>query len=189
MRDASSDLIQNPNSTSGAKNKRRRRWPWVLFILVLFGFLLPERITLPVQGASVKDWNADTFWYEPWGSSGVHKGIDIFGHKGTPVLSSVDGLVVYTGDWAKGGKVLAVLGPKWRVHYYAHLARIDIRVGHWVSSGEPVALLGDSGNAQGKPPHLHYSILRIIPVPWAIDTATQGYLKSIYLDPGKYLSE
>ena len=42
------------------------------------GLLIPERAVIPVEGATPRDWNAKSFWYEPWGISGVHKGIDIF---------------------------------------------------------------------------------------------------------------
>ena len=52
--------------------------------LLIIGLLIPEKIMIPVQGATPKDWNHNTFWYEPWGKSGVHKGIDIFGKKNTP---------------------------------------------------------------------------------------------------------
>ena len=55
--------------------------------LLIIGLLIPEKIMIPVQGATSKDWNHNTFWYEPWGRSGVHKGIDIFGTKNTPVVA------------------------------------------------------------------------------------------------------
>lgn len=53
-----------------------------LVAVVAVGFLLPERIRIPVAGATARDWNPQSFWFEPWGASGVHKGIDIFGKKG-----------------------------------------------------------------------------------------------------------
>ncbi|MGZ8196703.1 MAG: M23 family metallopeptidase, partial [Methylosarcina sp.] len=68
----------------------------IIFILIA-GFIAPERIQIPVAGATKSDWNKDSFWYEPWGASGVHKGIDIFGKKGTPVISAVDGIVIFAG--------------------------------------------------------------------------------------------
>ena len=92
--------------------------------VLLAGFVLPERLAIPVQGASEQDWNHHTFWHEPWGKSGVHKGIDIFSNAGTPVISSTYGVVVFKGKIRLGGNVIAVLGPKWRVHYYAHLQRL-----------------------------------------------------------------
>ena len=82
-----------------------------------------------------------------------------------------------------------VLGPRWRLHYFAHLDAIRTGVLSFVASGEPVGTLGASGNAQGKPPHLHYSIVRMLPAPWKVDGATQGYKKAFFIDPHTYLVE
>lgn len=143
---------------------------------------------MPVAGAEQRDWHPDSFWYEPWGSSGVHKGIDIFANKGTAVTSTTVGVVLYQGEIAKGGKVILVLGPKWRLHYFSHLSSIDVSSFTAVRAGEVIGAVGDSGNAKGKPPHLHYSIVRLIPAPLAIDSSSQGYKKMFYIDPGNYLA-
>lgn len=167
-----------------------RPWRWALLCVLgvaLLGLVLPERIRIPVAGASARDWNPKSFWFEPWGTSGVHKGIDIFGKTGTPVLSTTDGMVVFAGELAKGGKVVLVLGPRWRLHYFAHLDAIRTRPGMPVASGSTIGTLGASGNAQGKPPHLHYAIVRLLPAPWKIDGATQGYKKAFFIDPHAYL--
>jgi len=158
-------------------------------LLVAVGFLIPERIRIPVAGASENDWNHQSFWFEPWGTSGVHKGIDIFAKLGTGVVSATDGIVIYAGEISKGGKVVVVLGPKWRVHYFSHLNTINVSMYNLVGSGEMIGSVGDSGNAKGKPSHLHYSIVRLIPAPWAIDGATQGYKKAFYINPGSYLGD
>jgi murein DD-endopeptidase MepM/ murein hydrolase activator NlpD len=157
-----------------------------LFVIVL-GFLLPQRMVIPVENGSTKDWNHKTFWYEPWGKSGVHKGIDIFSKKGTPLLSSTDGIVIFTGNLALGGNVVAVLGAKWRIHYYAHLERTDVHLGEFVSSKEPIGLVGDSGNAKGKSPHVHYSVLTLFPYVWKVDGSTQGWKKMFYLNVSEML--
>ena len=65
-----------------------------LVITLALGLFLPARGVIPVQNATAKDWNANSFWFAPWGKSGVHKGIDIFAKKGTPVIASASGLVV-----------------------------------------------------------------------------------------------
>ena len=39
-----------------------------LLAVLVAGLLLPERIQIPVAGASAKDWNPKSFWFEPWGS-------------------------------------------------------------------------------------------------------------------------
>lgn len=156
----------------------------VIFVIVFF---LPEFPQIPVQNATTKDWNAKSFWFEPWGKSGVHKGIDIFGKMNTPILSTTYGLVIFAGELPRGGKVVAVLGPKWRVHYYAHLNADSVFIGEPVWSGKTIASLGDTGNAKGKPPHLHYSVVTLVPYLWRIDGTTQGWKKAFYLDPAAIL--
>ncbi|MDM7862319.1 M23 family metallopeptidase [Alteromonas sp. ASW11-36] len=154
-----------------------------LLLIVITGLLIPERIVIPVAGASSSDWNHQTFWFEPWGSSGVHKGIDIFGDMETAVLAATSGVVVYTGYLSKGGNVIAVLGPKWRIHYVAHLNSTSVQVGDWVERGETVGTLGDTGNAKGKAPHVHYSIVSVVPIPWRMTTDSQGWKKMFFLNP------
>jgi hypothetical protein len=69
--------------------RRRRIVLSVLLLILVAPFAIPENARIPVQGASVRDWNPRAFWYEPWGASGVHKGIDIFAPRGRPVIASV----------------------------------------------------------------------------------------------------
>ncbi len=76
----------------------------ILGFIIGFGFLIPEPKHIPVIGATEADWNKDTFWYEPWGSSGVHKGVDIFAPQGKPVIASTNLLVLYRGALKKGVK-------------------------------------------------------------------------------------
>ena len=149
--------------------------------------LLLEKLVIPVKNATSKSWNHNTFWYEPWGKSGVHKGIDIFSPKGAPVLSSTYGFVVFRGTFSLGGNVVAILGPKWRIHYYAHLDEIDSELGFTVSTGDIIGKVGNSGNAKEKPAHLHYTILSLVPHIWNWDSSTQGWKKMFYLDPTNFL--
>ena len=168
--------------------KRRLIRLCVLFLaLILLGFLLPETMHIPVQGAGPKDWNHQTFWHYPWGTSGVHKGIDIFGHKGQEIISATYGLVIFKGELGIGGKVVIVLGPKWRMHYYAHLDEYKTGFGSLLSGGESVGTMGNSGNAVNKPTHLHYTIFTPIPYFWRWDDSRQGWLKPFFLDPSEKL--
>lgn len=160
---------------------------WVLLAVFLFWGVLPEWPQIPVAGASARDWNPRTFWFEPWGRSGVHKGIDILAKLGTPVHSASYGVVLFRGEIAQGGQVVVVLGPKWRIHYYAHLQSIDAYPGQPLLSGSVLGTVGDTGNARGKPAHLHYSILSLLPLPWRADGSTQGWKKMFYLDPNQLL--
>jgi peptidoglycan LD-endopeptidase LytH len=157
---------------------------YMIFACTLaFGLLLPVRGVIPVQNATSKDWNKYSYWYFPWGKSGVHKGIDIFAKQGTPVLSSVSGIVLFKGNIKLGGNVVAVIGPKWRLYYYAHLQSTDAHVLGWVNSGERIGAVGTTGNAAGKPAHLHFSIITLIPNPAEITTETQGWKRMFYVSP------
>jgi murein DD-endopeptidase MepM/ murein hydrolase activator NlpD len=160
---------------------------WIVPGLLLIWALLPEWPRIPVDGASARDWNPRTFWFEPWGRSGVHKGIDIFARLGTPVRSSSYGVVLFRGEIEQGGKVVVALGPKWRLHYYAHLHTVDVYPGQPLLTGSVLGSVGDSGNARGKPAHLHYSIVSLLPLPWRADDSTQGWKKMFYLDPNSIL--
>ena len=155
--------------------------------MILSGYLLPETLIIPDKDATTSDWNHATFWYEPWGTSGVHKGIDIFAQQGQAVISSTYGITVYKGKLGIGGNVVIILGPKWRLHYYAHLRDTSISDSVWIHSGEKIAEVGNSGNAVGKPSHLHYSIATLLPYPWRWDQTTQGWKKIFILNPSEML--
>jgi murein DD-endopeptidase MepM/ murein hydrolase activator NlpD len=157
----------------------------VLVALLAVGLLLPQHALMPVQGADSNSYHPDSFWYYPWGRSVTHKGVDIFAREGTPVLAGTSGIVLYRGHFSKGGNVVFVLGPKWRVHYYAHLRSITASLFTWVERGEAMGTVGTTGNAAGKPAHLHYSILTPIPYLWRMDSDRQGWKKAFYLDPAE----
>lgn len=152
-----------------------------------FGFVLPEQHLMPVQGASAKDWNDQSFWYHPWGRSGVHRGIDIFAKEGTAVVASTGGLVIFSGNISMGGNVVLMLGPKWRFHYFAHLKDSNNRRIGFVDAGQRIGSVGSSGNAVGKPPHLHYSIKSLYPRFWLYKpNYMYASQRMYYIDPSTF---
>lgn len=161
----------------------------LLFILIfLCGFLPNESRIMPVKNATLRDWNERSFWYYPWGLSGVHKGIDIFAKQGTPVRATTGGIVLYSGDNGLGGNVIYMLGANWRFHYYAHLDTLQVSSFTPVVAGELIGTVGTSGNAQGKSPHLHYTIKSAFPRFWTYDRKHySSWNRTYYLDPGKFL--
>jgi murein DD-endopeptidase MepM/ murein hydrolase activator NlpD len=166
----------------------KTRYRLGLAVLAVFaaGFLLPERALIPVQAADRSDWHPRSFWYEPWGRSGVHKGIDIFAREGVSVLAATPGIVIFEEQLPMGGNVVGVLGPRWRVHYYAHLR--ESNAGFLVGKGERIGSVGTTGNAAGKPPHLHYAVISLLPLPWRASGETQGWKKMFFLDPSRLLA-
>lgn len=159
------------------------------FLIVLIGgLIIPQEFENPVDQADNNSYNAKSFWFYPWGKSGTHKGVDIFAKEGTKVGSSTGGLILFIGEIERGGKIVLMVGPKWRFHYYAHLKDIDTGILSWVNKGERIGTVGTTGNAKGKPAHLHYSIITLIPYPWRIDAEKQGWKKMFYLNPIPFLN-
>ncbi len=160
-----------------------------ILIIAIAGFVVPQDLRMPVAGANANSYNHETFWYEGWGSSVVHKGVDIFAKRGTPIHSSTLGIVVAASEGGKGGKYVVILGPKWRLHYYAHLDEITTKPFALVSHDTVIGTVGNTGNAATTPAHLHYSIATLVPYPWRIDDAPLGWQKMFYLNPIEYLDK
>ena len=160
-----------------------------IVIIAIAGFVVPQDLRMPVAGANANSYNHETFWYEGWGSSVVHKGVDIFAKRGTPIHSSTLGIVVAASEGGKGGKYVVILGPKWRLHYYAHLNEITTKPFTLVSHDTVIGTVGNTGNAATTPAHLHYSIATLVPYPWRIDDAPLGWQKMFYLNPIEYLDK
>jgi murein DD-endopeptidase MepM/ murein hydrolase activator NlpD len=71
-----------------------------------------------------------------------------------------------------------------QTHYYAHLKKINTSTFSLVSEGDEIGEVGTTGNAKGKPPHLHYSIGQTLP-----NIFGEGPLvKRFYADPTPFLN-
>ena len=114
----------------------------------------PPAIPLPLTWPMTAPRLSDRFG--PRGAS-WHTGIDLPAPMGTPVYTARAGEVVWAG-WRDGGWGLLVVVAHGRGErsMYAHLSRIDVRVGVWIGLGVRVGLVGASGHATG--PHLHFEV-------------------------------
>lgn len=69
------------------------------------------------------------------------------------------GLITRIGTNRLGGQTVWILGPGLERHYYAHLNHYGaFREGDRVETGDIIGYTGNTGNARGAPPHLHYGI-------------------------------
>jgi peptidoglycan hydrolase-like protein with peptidoglycan-binding domain len=115
---------------------------------------LPPAIPLPLAWPMTAPVLSDPFG--PRGNK-WHSGIDLPAPLGTPVYAARSGVVTWAG-WRDGGWGLLVVvnhGHEER-SMYAHLSRIDVRVGVWIGQGVRVGRIGASGDATG--PHLHFEV-------------------------------
>ena len=89
----------------------------------------------------------------------AHQGNDIWAAFDTPVRSPADGVVQYAEE-AVGGKAAYVTEPDGTWYYLAHLSRFapGVRSGGVVHQGQLIGFNGDTGNARGGPPHVHFEI-------------------------------
>lgn len=91
----------------------------------------------------------------------THSGQDFAVNSGTSVLAVHDGTVVKAGGNGAGdgpayGNAVVIKHGNGTYSQYAHLSRIDVKVGQTVKTGEHIALSGNTGNSSG--PHLHFEI-------------------------------
>ncbi len=90
------------------------------------------------------------------GMTSYHLGVDWGTPVGTSVWASCGGQVTHAG-WMSGyGYCIFINHPDGKQTRYAHLSRILVRSGQYVSQGEKIALSGNSGVSTG--PHLHFEI-------------------------------
>lgn len=160
---------------------RLRRWLLRLFVLACIGLALgvlwnspvaqsprmmwtlarlpaPAALPVPVDGVTARQV-ADTFG-APRGRDRTHAGVDIFAKRGTPVRSATVGIVTDIRESGLGGRQVWVLGPAHERYYYAHLEgwREGLSRGDVVDETTVLGYVGDTGNAKGTPPHLHWGI-------------------------------
>ena len=79
---------------------------------------------------------------------------------GTPEVACERGIITKLGSDVLGGTTLWLKGESGTYYYYAHLSRYadGIAKGTLVDAGQIVGYVGDTGNAKGGPPHLHFEI-------------------------------
>ncbi|GAA1014755.1 peptidase [Streptomyces sp. F-3] len=90
-----------------------------------------------------------------------HSGQDFAVPVGTPVLAASAGTVVKAGPNGAGdgpayGNAVVLKHANGKYSQYAHLSRIDVKIGQKVAAGQRIALSGNTGNSTG--PHLHFEI-------------------------------
>lgn len=167
----------------------------LILTMLLSGFsqkayAFPKGMLFPVLGGGsfTNDFDAYRSLH------GVHRATDIFAPKHTPVVAAVDGVVEWINypqpSW---GWSLSIRDPEGYSYWYIHLNNDNrgtddgagspmlayapnIPEGAKVKRGQLLGYVGDSGNAENTPPHLHFEILnhnsndeRINPYPYLIE--------------------
>ena len=85
-----------------------------------------------------------------------HEGMDFSASIGTPIYATGNGTVTKAG-WQSGyGRIVKINHGYGYETWYAHMNKIDVRVGQKVVRGEVIGEVGNTGKSTG--PHLHYEV-------------------------------
>jgi hypothetical protein len=130
---------------------------------------VPYPIVFPVVG----DNNYSDTFGDPRGGGRTHEGVDIMAAKMIPVVAAASGTVGWMHD-EQGGECCAMQlihddgYSSWYIHLNNDTPGTDdgqgwgfapgITTGVHVAAGQLIGYVGDSGNAEAAPPHLHFEL-------------------------------
>lgn len=87
-----------------------------------------------------------------------HQGIDISGDEDNTIIAAASGIVRVADNAERTGfgKYIVITHPNGQETVYAHLSKIDVKVGQHVRQSEKIGIKGTSGNSTGL--HLHFEV-------------------------------
>lgn len=93
------------------------------------------------------------------GGARAHEGLDMQAPKGTPIISPSRAKVIDYGTWPGAGIYVTTEDSAGVQYVYMHLdARAKLRKGRTVQEGDIIGFVGNTGNAQNAPSHLHFEM-------------------------------
>jgi len=90
------------------------------------------------------------------GGGAFHAGLDFRGPSGAPILAAAAGTVSFTGIKQGYGNCVEISHGNGLLTRYAHMSRIEVRVGETVGPGKVIGGIGSTGRSTG--PHLHFEV-------------------------------
>lgn len=103
------------------------------------------------------------------GASTYHKGWDIGGEYGAPIVSVLAGKVIAVSYNSSAGNFVKVEHQSGFVSVYCHCSKTLVNEGQYVQQGQKIALVGSTGVSTS--PHLHFGIT----------------INGTYVDPDPYI--
>lgn len=86
-----------------------------------------------------------------------HYGVDITSRKNENIKATLDGTVVFSNFTSETGYVIAIQHGNNLLSFYKHCSVLLKKVGSFVSAGEVIAVVGDTGEFSTGP-HLHFEL-------------------------------
>lgn len=97
---------------------------------------------------------------DPRGDGRIHEGLDIMAPQDAPIVTPTDAVVIRVGTGASAGNYVYTANPGGETFAYLHLSSFapNIQEGDEIKKGALIGYVGDTGNAVGGAPHLHFEI-------------------------------
>jgi len=127
-------------------------------LLNLFETKRAELATMPTISPTV-GWQTGHFGWrtDPFTQmQQFHRGIDIAGNIGNPVVATAEGIVLHLGQDKIFGRSILISHGGGLTTFYGHLSKFLVKAGQKVKRGDIIGELGNSGKATG--PHVHYEV-------------------------------
>lgn len=112
--------------------------------------------THPICKTTIKKYGGEVTSRQGWRDGKRHNGIDVNCDQWDSVLCAFDGKVRFAKEFSGYGKVVVVRHYNGLETLYAHLAKIKVKSGQIVKSGDLIGLAGNTGNSEGS--HLHFEV-------------------------------
>lgn len=117
-----------------------------------------KNVPLPILFGLTPD-NLTRNFGDPRSGGRSHEGLDIMTIKGAPIVSPTDAVVVRVGVGDSSGNHVYTANPGGETFAYMHLDEVaDIDEGDELKKGDLIGYVGNTGNASGGAPHLHFEI-------------------------------
>lgn len=144
-----------------------------------FGILFPTQDTHAITKEIVFPVAGPVSWTDTFGAPRVghtHEGADIFGVKQQPLVAAISGTIRFVPSPEPSyGYYVSIEAPDgWSYNYLhinndnpgtddgnggeMHAYAPDMKSGNHVTAGQLIGWMGDSGNAETTPPHLHFEV-------------------------------
>lgn len=118
------------------------------------------QLAWPAHGVAItQTFGPSAYPFEPpfGGYPHFHTGVDLAGRMGTPITAAADGVVVSADATTQGyGNNIIIASAGGILTLYGHLEAMLVKAGTKVTLGEPIGLMGSTGNSTG--PHCHFEV-------------------------------
>lgn len=153
----SPEVTDNINRVANSIHSEREQRERSLAILKANYEEAHNRMDATPSGYPCKGRLQDGFGYYAWRGR-FHYGIDIIAPTGTPVYAPADGKIIRTAPCTYGlyGNMIDLMHDGGILTRYGHLSAFYCEEGDYVSKGQLIGAVGNTGRSAGS--HLHYEI-------------------------------